>query len=101
MQGGRARFINHSCEPNCYTKTVTVEGAKHVVIYSKRGIARGEELCYDYKVRHACTRRFPSTCAHGSVCACMHAVSTHASHCMHAAPCWALAEELDLPHVKP
>ena len=52
MQGGLARFVNHSCDPNCYTKIITVEGQKHIVIYSKRLIKRDEELFYDYKVRH-------------------------------------------------
>ncbi|KAG0599004.1 hypothetical protein M758_12G119300 [Ceratodon purpureus] len=48
-RGGLARFINHSCDPNCYTKIITVEGEKKVVIYSKQRIAPGEELTYDYK----------------------------------------------------
>ncbi|KAH9539430.1 hypothetical protein CY35_15G057000 [Sphagnum magellanicum] len=48
-RGGLARFINHSCDPNCYTKIITVEGQKKVVIYSKRPIVAGEELTYDYK----------------------------------------------------
>ncbi|MCJ1423471.1 hypothetical protein MMC29_001354 [Sticta canariensis] len=50
LQGGLARFINHSCNPNCFTKIVTLNGDKHIVINSKRGIAPGEELTYDYKV---------------------------------------------------
>lgn len=50
MQGGLARFINHSCDPNCYTKIITVEGHKHIVIYSKHNIPAGVELTYDYKV---------------------------------------------------
>ncbi|CAM6121078.1 unnamed protein product [Calypogeia fissa] len=48
-RGGLARFINHSCDPNCYTKIITIEGQKKVVIYSKRLIQAGEELTYDYK----------------------------------------------------
>jgi SET domain-containing protein len=36
-------------QPNCYTKIITVEGQKKVVIYSKRPIVAGEELTYDYK----------------------------------------------------
>ncbi|KAL2652008.1 hypothetical protein R1flu_020136 [Riccia fluitans] len=48
-RGGLARFINHSCDPNCYTKIITVDGEKKVVIYSKRYIRAGEELTYDYK----------------------------------------------------
>jgi len=36
-------------QPNCYTKIITVEGQKKVVIYSKQRIEPGEELTYDYK----------------------------------------------------
>ena len=50
IQGGLARFINHCCDPNCYTKIITVDGHKHIVIYSKTHIHAGEELTYDYKV---------------------------------------------------
>uniref|UniRef100_A0A0E0MPJ1 [histone H3]-lysine(4) N-trimethyltransferase n=1 Tax=Oryza punctata TaxID=4537 RepID=A0A0E0MPJ1_ORYPU len=35
-RGGLARFINHSCDPNCYTKVITVEGQKKIFIYAKR-----------------------------------------------------------------
>ncbi|KAH9302998.1 hypothetical protein KI387_014581, partial [Taxus chinensis] len=48
-RGGLARFINHSCEPNCYTKVITVEGQKKIFIYAKRLISAGEELTYNYK----------------------------------------------------
>ncbi|GAX12338.1 histone-lysine N-methyltransferase SETD1 [Fistulifera solaris] len=44
-----ARFINASCEPNCHTKIITLDGSKRIVIYAKRTIRAGEELCYDYK----------------------------------------------------
>ncbi|EIE19578.1 Mll1 protein, partial [Coccomyxa subellipsoidea C-169] len=48
-RGGKARFINHCCDPNCVTKTVSVGGQLHIMICSKRAIAEGEELSYDYK----------------------------------------------------
>ncbi|KAJ8450797.1 hypothetical protein Cgig2_032422 [Carnegiea gigantea] len=48
-RGGIARFINHSCEPNCYTKIVSVEGQKRIFIYAKRHITAGEEITYNYK----------------------------------------------------
>lgn len=48
-RGGLARFINHSCEPNCYTKVITVDGQKKIFIYAKRHIFTGEELTYNYK----------------------------------------------------
>jgi histone-lysine N-methyltransferase SETD1 len=47
--GNLARFINHSCYPNCYAKIVTVESQKKIVIYSRRDIDVNEEITYDYK----------------------------------------------------
>ncbi|EME29801.1 Histone-lysine N-methyltransferase trr [Galdieria sulphuraria] len=50
MKGNYARFINHSCEPNCRSKIITVDGDKQVIgIFAKRNIAAGEELTYDYQ----------------------------------------------------
>uniref|UniRef100_S4RWW6 [histone H3]-lysine(4) N-trimethyltransferase n=1 Tax=Petromyzon marinus TaxID=7757 RepID=S4RWW6_PETMA len=47
--GNLARFINHSCNPNCYAKVITVESQKRIVIYSKQAINVNEEITYDYK----------------------------------------------------
>ncbi|XP_040580169.1 uncharacterized protein Set1 [Lepeophtheirus salmonis] len=47
--GNLARFINHSCDPNCYAKIITIDGEKKIVIYSRQPIAFGEEITYDYK----------------------------------------------------
>ena len=44
--GNIARFINHSCTPNCYFEVVD----KTIWIRAARNIRRGEELTYDYKV---------------------------------------------------
>ncbi|XP_077162914.1 histone-lysine N-methyltransferase 2A isoform X2 [Paroedura picta] len=49
MHGNAARFINHSCEPNCYSRVINIDGQKHIVIFAVRKIYRGEELTYDYK----------------------------------------------------
>lgn len=48
-QGNVARFINASCDPNCYTKIISIDGVKRIVVYAKRNIQSGEELSYDYK----------------------------------------------------
>merc|ERR1712228_505367 len=48
-KGNLARFINHSCDPNCYTRIIAVNNTLRVVIYSKMQIKAGEELTYDYK----------------------------------------------------
>ncbi|CAD6231479.1 GSCOCG00001430001-RA-CDS [Cotesia congregata] len=47
--GNLARFINHSCNPNCYAKVITIESQKKIVIYSKQQIGVNEEITYDYK----------------------------------------------------
>eukprot|EP00039_Didymoeca_costata_P024054 m.9099 g.9099 ORF g.9099 m.9099 type:complete len:1308 (-) comp4008_c0_seq1:192-4115(-) len=47
--GSQARFVNHSCEPNCGSKIISVEGVKHIMICALRTIPIGEELTYDYK----------------------------------------------------
>ena len=49
MSGNEARFINHACEPNCYSKVITVDGQKKIMIFDLRKIVPGEELTYDYK----------------------------------------------------
>ncbi|CAD5214041.1 unnamed protein product [Bursaphelenchus okinawaensis] len=47
--GNVARFINHSCSPNCYAKILNVGTQKKICIYGKRFISKGEEITYDYK----------------------------------------------------
>ncbi|KAL4198004.1 hypothetical protein AMTRI_Chr03g138020 [Amborella trichopoda] len=59
--GGIARFINHSCEPNCYTKIITVESQKKIFVYSKRAISAGEEITYDYKFPRE-EKKIPCNC---------------------------------------
>lgn len=46
QQGNDARWINHSCEPNCETQED--DSGQHVYIYALRDIERGEELSFDY-----------------------------------------------------
>lgn len=64
VDGNEARFINHSCDPNC--DAVIEEG--RIWIEALRDIAPGEELVYDYeyelKERHtpAAKRRYPCHC---------------------------------------
>ena len=44
--GNIARFINHSCTPNCWFEVVD----KTIWIRAAREIKRGEELTYDYSI---------------------------------------------------
>ncbi|KAJ8368203.1 hypothetical protein SKAU_G00082310, partial [Synaphobranchus kaupii] len=49
MHGNAARFINHSCEPNCFSRVINIQGHKRIIIFALRNIYRGEEITYDYK----------------------------------------------------
>jgi SET domain-containing protein len=42
--GNGTQFINHSCEPNCYSKVVH----NHILFFALRDIEPGEELLLDY-----------------------------------------------------
>jgi SET domain-containing protein len=42
--GNIARFINHSCRPNCYSRVL----GDTIWICASRNIRAGEELTYDY-----------------------------------------------------
>jgi SET domain-containing protein len=44
-QGNDARYINHSCDPNC---EAVIEKGK-IWIYAKKNIQPGVELAYDYQ----------------------------------------------------
>lgn len=48
-RGCCARFINHSCDPNSYSKIIAAESEKKIVIFALRDLGVGEEVTYDYK----------------------------------------------------
>lgn len=47
-KGNLGRLINHSCDPNCTAKIITINGEKKIVIYAKQDIEYGDEITYDY-----------------------------------------------------
>ncbi|KXZ51594.1 hypothetical protein GPECTOR_12g558 [Gonium pectorale] len=53
--GNLAHLLNHSCDPNCYSRTITLldpatgVSRDHVIITAKRYIEAWEELTYDYR----------------------------------------------------
>jgi SET domain-containing protein len=57
--GNIARFINHSCTPNCWFEVVE----KTIWIRASRGIRIGEELTYDYSI--VGERTIPCRCRRG------------------------------------
>lgn len=62
MKGGAARFINHSCEPNCRSKCVIVDKRPRIVIVATRSIEINEEFCYDYQFEIDETDKVPCNC---------------------------------------
>ena len=64
VNGNEARFINHSCDPNC---DAVIDDAR-IWIETVRDVVAGEELAYDYAYvldeRHspAAKRRYPCRC---------------------------------------
>jgi SET domain-containing protein len=63
-RGNNARWINHSCEPNCEAQ----EEDGRVFIYALRDIAPGEELNYDYGL--TIDERYTPTLKRNYLCLC-------------------------------
>ncbi len=57
QDGNIARWINHSCEPNCQALMVESPGSDRrrdqIEIHTLRALEPGEELTYDYGIRLA------------------------------------------------
>jgi hypothetical protein len=67
VDGNEARFINHSCDPNC---DAVIDDAR-IFIETVRDVAPGEELAYDYQYtleeRHTPARKRQYPCHCGAV----------------------------------
>ncbi|XP_058458140.1 nuclear receptor binding SET domain protein-like [Malaya genurostris] len=61
-RGNLARFINHSCEPNCETLLWNVGGAQSVGLFAIKDIKAGDELTFNYN--------FESTSDEKKICHC-------------------------------
>ncbi|KAJ3323641.1 Histone-Lysine N-Methyltransferase ash1l [Blyttiomyces sp. JEL0837] len=48
-KGTEARFVNHSCEPNCHIEKWSVDGEFRVGLFASKPIPAGTELTYDYR----------------------------------------------------
>ncbi|KAG9127114.1 histone methyltransferase set2 [Ceratobasidium sp. 392] len=49
-RGGKGRFANHSCNPNCYVAKWVVGKRIRMGIFAKRNIQANEELTFNYNV---------------------------------------------------
>jgi histone-lysine N-methyltransferase SETD2 len=64
-KGSVARYINHSCDPNCAVHRWKVRGINRAGIFALRDIKAGEELSFDYKWKRK-RGRAPTKCHCGS-----------------------------------
>jgi SET domain-containing protein len=48
-KGCLARFINHSCNPNCHLEKWVVGSKLRIGIFTIKRVAEGEELTFDYQ----------------------------------------------------
>ncbi|XP_037088867.1 probable histone-lysine N-methyltransferase CG1716, partial [Pollicipes pollicipes] len=50
-KGNDSRFINHSCDPNAETQKWTVNGELRIGFFTRRPVAAGEEITFDYQLQ--------------------------------------------------
>ena len=66
-KGSMARFINHSCEPNCEVRMLKVNGTPRMAVFAgDSGITTGEELTYDYNFDNFGETQQPCYCGAAS-----------------------------------
>uniref|UniRef100_A0A3Q2PDK7 Ash1 (absent, small, or homeotic)-like (Drosophila) n=1 Tax=Fundulus heteroclitus TaxID=8078 RepID=A0A3Q2PDK7_FUNHE len=63
--GNEARFINHSCEPNCEMQKWSVNGVYRIGLFALKDIHSGTELTYDYNF-HSFNTEEQQVCKCGS-----------------------------------
>ncbi len=65
VQGAPARFLNHSCSPNCILDTITTATQQVAIFRAARRILPYEELTFDYNWQlQAGTLPTPCLCNH-------------------------------------
>ncbi|XP_043925240.1 histone-lysine N-methyltransferase, H3 lysine-36 specific isoform X2 [Protopterus annectens] len=63
-KGNHARFMNHSCQPNCETQKWTVNGDTRIGLFSLCEISAGTELTFNYNLE--CLGNGRTVCQCGS-----------------------------------
>jgi histone-lysine N-methyltransferase SETD2 len=62
MMGSIARFMNHSCNPNCLLQKWTVGNKTRMGMFTKRRIPKGQELTFDYRMERYGNKAQPCYC---------------------------------------
>jgi hypothetical protein len=60
--GSMARFINHSCGPNCHTEKWSVGAETRIAIVASEGIPKGSEVTYNYEFESFGTMQHKCMC---------------------------------------
>eukprot|EP01083_Nonionella_stella_P167507 563152_1 len=86
LKGSNARFMNHSCSPNCYTQKWTVLGERCIGFFALCDIDKDEELTFDYQFQRYGEDKHPCYCG-SDVCRKWLGASkpSNASHTTHTA----------------
>lgn len=64
--GNLARFMNHSCSPNCQTQKWQVGSEYKIGLFALRNISAGEELTFNYNLSIHGTKKTPCNCGAGN-----------------------------------
>lgn len=65
VKGNIARFINHSCMPNCFARIVSVGGVDNkIILVAKTDVSAGDELtlCYSFSEDEQDESKIPCLC---------------------------------------
>lgn len=62
FKGNKARFINHSCDPNCETQKWMVRGEWRVGIFAIKDLEVGDEITFDYNFQRVGKEKQPCHC---------------------------------------
>jgi histone-lysine N-methyltransferase SETD1 len=66
MRGGSARFLNHSCHPNCRSRVVQFGNNQIISFSAVRNIKAHEELTFNYKMEFETDREKGEPCFCGA-----------------------------------
>jgi histone-lysine N-methyltransferase SETD1 len=63
FKGSVSRLVNHSCDPNCLAKIISINGVNKIVLYAKRTIHPGEEVRFRVEIELTSVPLFVQLCA--------------------------------------
>ena len=80
IKGNWARFINHSCEPNCIAEKWLVNGEYRMGIFAKRDLDINEEITIDYRFETFDTNNLANEKCYCGAATCRGTISVKTNH---------------------